>query len=186
MATPLTVTRLTAEEFEREYADADFCELERGEVVRWTAGGWGHSRIGARIAHFLSVWAEAARHGRVLIGEAGLITQREPDTVRGVDVAYFSFERLPTGAEPDGFVTVPPNLAVEIVGKGQGWGKMVEKAGEYLRMGVDRVWIVNSKTRTVHIYCADSDPQRLGEADTLSDPAFLPGFTCKVSAIFQD
>lgn len=186
MAGPAIATKLTAREFEAQSADVDFCELERGEVVQLTAGGWDHSRICFRIARILGDWAEPGRHGRVLVGEAGIITQNNPDTVRGVDVAYYSYRRLPRGQEPQGFVTVVPTLAVEVVGKGQGWGKMVEKAGEYLAMGADRVWIINPGARTVHVFRPDAEPQRFGEADTLADEAVLPGFSCGVAAIFED
>lgn len=136
-----TSTRLTAEDFERQYADVDFCELERGEVIRLTAGGWRHSWICSKVTWLLTDWARRNNTGRVLTNEAGLITARDPDTLRGVDVMYFSYERVAKGQEPESFPEVPPNLAVEVVGKGQGWKKMTEKAAEYLRMGADRAWI---------------------------------------------
>ena len=59
--------------------------------------------------------------------------------------AYFSYRRLPRVKEPQGFARTPPELAVEVVGKGQGWPKMLEKAGEYFAMGVDCVWIVDPR-----------------------------------------
>ncbi len=177
---------MTAEQFELRYSDVPYCELERGEVVRLMAGGWEHSRISYRIARLLGDWAEQSLRGRVLTNEAGLITERDPDTVRGVDVAYFSYERIPVGHEPDGFATVAPEPAVEVVGKRQGWGKIVEKAGEYLRMGVERVSIVNPATRTVHVFRPDADPERFGESNTLSDPVLLPGFACAVRSFFND
>lgn len=46
------------------------------------------------------------------------------------DGEYFSFERVPRGKELKFFAEVAPTLAVEIVGKGQGWKKMTEKAAE--------------------------------------------------------
>ena len=107
----------------------------------------------------LEHWARQSRRGRVLINDAGLITEREPDTVRGVDVAYFSYQRLPMSQMPSGFTDVPPPVAVEVVGKGPGWKKMVEKAGEYRRMGVDRVWIVDPKKKRVCIFRPDDGPE---------------------------
>lgn len=178
--------KLTAAQFAKQYVDVPFCELERGEVVFLTAGGWPHSAIVARIAILLGVWAKRSKRGRVLTSEAGVITQRMPDTVRGVDVLYISYRRVPKGKEPTGFLKTPPELAVEVIGKGQGWGKMVEKAGEYFALGVDRVWLVDPKRRTVHILEPNAEPIRLTMADTITDRKILPGFKCKVSEFFED
>lgn len=177
---------ITAARFARDYADVPFCELENGEVVYLTAGGWNHSWIVSRITQLLGDWSRKSRKGRVLAGEAGLITQRKPDSVRGIDVVFVSYRRIPRGKEPTGFLTVAPELAVEVVGKGQGWGKMTQKAGEYFDIGVDRVWIVDPKAQTVHIFRPDMEPARLTKADTLRDPKLLPGFSCKVAAFFED
>src|SRR5438105_10779732 len=112
--------RITAKTFAKQFADVAFCELERGEVVYLTAGGWFHSIICTNIVVLLSNWARKTRRGRVLSNEMGLFTEQDPDTVRGVDVAYFSYRRLPRGKAPQGFARTPPELAVEVVGKGQG------------------------------------------------------------------
>ncbi|RJP42042.1 MAG: Uma2 family endonuclease [Phycisphaerales bacterium] len=181
-----TTTRLTAEEFERQFADVDSCELERGEVVRLTAGEWRHSSTCFKVAFLLGDWARTKRTGRVLINEAGLVTSRDPDTVRGVDVAYFSFERVPRGQEPESFVEVPPNLAVEVLGKGQGWKKMAEKVGEYLRIRADRTWIIDPRHRTLHVFSPEDPPRAYAENETVTDEAVLPGFSCRVAEFFGD
>lgn len=151
-----------------------------------TAGGWKHSSLCAQIAGILREWARLSGKGRVLTGEAGVITSRDPDTVRGIDVAYFSFERVPRGKEPESFSEVAPTLAVEIVGKGQGWKKMTEKAAEYLRMGADRVWIIDPKRNTLHVFTADQPPREYGEKDTIENDAVLPGFVCRVGDLLTD
>jgi Uma2 family endonuclease len=179
-------TRLTAEEFAERFADVDFCELERGEVIRLTAGGWRHSAICFKVAFVLGIWAQQNRLGRVLVNEAGLITGRDPDTVRGVDVLYYSYARVPKGREPQSFADVPPNLAVEVVGKGQGWKKMTEKVGEYLRLGADRAWIIDPSKRTLHVFSPDDPPREYTEADVITDETVLPGFSCKLAEFFQE
>src|SRR5438093_1562948 len=125
---------MTAGEYERIADQLTSSELVRGEVVFLMAGGLEHSKIAALITTLLTVWALKTRRGQVFTNEAGIVTQHDPDTVRGVDVAYFSFKRLPADKTPPGFSKVPPELAVEIVGKGQGWQTMVAKASEYLEM----------------------------------------------------
>lgn len=179
-------TRLTAREYLKICHDIGPSELERGEVIRLTAAGMGHSGPVANIAIILGMWARTTGLGRVHTGETGLITRSSPDTVRGIDVAYYSYDRLPKSKTPTGFSRTPPNLAVEVVGKGQGWRKMVEKAAEYLAMGVDRVWIVDPEKRRVCVLRSDIEPQSYGTRQTISDAEVLPGFRCKVAEFFAD
>jgi Uma2 family endonuclease len=172
-----TQSLMTAGEFEEAAARLGPCELVRGEAVTLSPGGFRHSRIAMRAGFLLESWNQQAGLGRVLGCEMGLITARNPDTVRGADVAYYSYQRLPKGTAGEGFCAVPSELVVEVVGKGQGWRDMLTKAGEYLRMGVDRVWIIDPRSQQVHIYGAP--PAILQPGDTLTDP-LLPGFSCQV------
>jgi len=176
----------TAKEFEAVSGQYGPCELVRGEVVRLSPAGSDHSSIAARITTLLFVWAKSAGSGRVLSGEAGVVVETNPDTVRGMDVAYVSHQRLRRDSGRGGFLTIAPDLAVEIVGRGQGWADLVEKAGEYLRMGVDRVWVIDPKTRRVHVFRADTEPAAFSEDNTLTDETILPGFSCKVADFFKD
>ena len=141
----VTKMLMTAEEFESVSNRLGPCELVRGEVVNLSPGGTEHSFVSMNVGGLLWQWARQTKLGRVWTNEAGLVIQHDPDTVRGADVAYVSFQRLPRGSHSSSFATVPPELVVEIVGKGQGWRDMVEKAGEYMRMGVDRVWVLDPR-----------------------------------------
>jgi len=177
---------ITTEEFEEMCYQFNPCELVRGEVIRLSPGGIRHSRTTVRVTRLLDQWCERSNLGRVFSNETGFVVEHGPDTVRGADVAFISYQRLPAEMEPTGFSEIPAELVVEIVGKGQGWRHMVEKAGEYLAMGVDRVWIIDPKARTVHIFQSDAQPLALSEADTLEDEAILPGFSCQVQQFFED
>lgn len=181
MATQLL---MTADEFEMIAHTLGVCELVRGEVVNLSPGGFVHSNITAKLVLELGKWNERGQHGYVLTCEMGIMVQRAPDTVRGADVAYYSSDRLPADNMPDGFCAVPPNLVVEVTGKGQGWRDMVEKTSEYLRMGVDRVWVIDPRTKRVHVFRADNEPVILSDDDTLADADIIPGFTCKVANLF--
>jgi Uma2 family endonuclease len=180
------VKPMTAEQFAQRYADVPFCELVRGEVVELTVGGLRHSRITLRACYLLESWAKASGRGRAFTGEAGLITQRDPDTVRGADVLYYSYSRLPADQEPTGFGTIPPELVIEVVGKGQGWDAMVEKTGEYLAMGVDRAWVLDPESQTLHLFGGDARPSERRGQDEIRDELILPGFSCHVADFFHD
>ncbi|MDX2197356.1 MAG: Uma2 family endonuclease [Phycisphaerae bacterium] len=176
--------RLTAAQFERIAANLGPCELVRGEIVTMSPGGMGHSSVSMMVAGLLWEWARRQRCGRVLTNEFGVITRTAPDTVRGADIAYYSYERLPRDTEEEGFLAVPPNLVVEVVGVASSWRQLLEKAGEYLVMGVDRVWIVDPKRRCVCIVRPDQEPIVLNDKQTLTDAAVLPKFKCRVRDFF--
>lgn len=176
----------TATEFESLCGRMGPCELVRGEVIPLSPGGIRHSHITFNVAFLLGVWSRKTKLGMVVTGEAGLIVETDPDTVRGADVAYISYNRLPRGQVPEGFGSVPPELVVEIVGKGQSWRDMVEKAGEYLKMGVDRVWVIDPSTKRLHVFTPDGGPATLAENDAVTDEAVLPGFSCKVADFFAE
>ena len=44
--------------------------------------------------------------GHVLSNDSGVITERGPDTVRGADVCFYSYERVPKGPLPPGYLDV--------------------------------------------------------------------------------
>ena len=57
-------------------------------------------------------FVEERNLGEVLVGEAGFILGRNPDTVRAPDVAFMARARIPDGRVPDGFILGAPDLAV--------------------------------------------------------------------------
>ena len=74
--------------------------------------------------------------GHVLAGEAGFIVRRGPDTVRGADVAFVSYRRLPKESRASGFLEVPADV-IEVPSDDVSWADMETKIGEYHAFGVD-------------------------------------------------
>lgn len=177
---------LTVKDFAARYIDVPLRELVRGKVVKLMRGAGPHGITSSNVVGILRAWAKRSRRGRVLSNEAGLITEQAPGTVRGADCIYISFARLPRGKLPETFLSTPPELIVEVVGKGQTWGRLQEKAGEYLRMGVDRVWILDPKARTLHVFSPEAAPQPHRRNETVSDEFVLPGFSCRVTEFFEE
>ncbi len=65
------------------------CELQRGEIIDVGVPKKPHGLICANIARFLGNWAASRNLGYVCTNDSGFITERDPDTVRGIDVAYY-------------------------------------------------------------------------------------------------
>src|SRR5690606_29199513 len=91
-------------------------ELVRGRVGRSPRPGVLHGRWGLRLGRLLDEFVEAGGHGVVVV-ESGTLLERDPDTVRGPDVAFYSHERIPEDAYATTFWG-PPDLAVEITSPG--------------------------------------------------------------------
>ncbi|HEY3242898.1 MAG TPA: Uma2 family endonuclease [Phycisphaerae bacterium] len=180
-------TLLTAEQFAEQFGNIPFCELVRGEVVELTARGLIHSRTVGRAYFLVETWARQSGLGRAFTGETGVFTEHDPDTVRGADIAYFSYGRLPRETElPSGFSRIPPELVIEVLGKGHGWDEMYEKVSEYLRAGVDAVWVLDPDSRSLSAFRPNTPPVVLEAEAEIRDEALLPGFSCHDSQFFED
>ena len=181
-----TATLMTAERFERLASAMGPCELVKGEIVTMSPGGVEHSRVVMKIAGLLWTWARGAGAGQVLTGEAGVLVGRDPDTVRGADVLYISYKRLPRGGERSGFLTRRPELIVEVMGQKDTWEELETKVAEYRGFGVDLVWIADPQTQTVRAYPRAGKSSTLHGEDSLASSKLLPGFRCKVRSVFEE
>lgn len=184
MATILDSKLLTAEEFGRLPDDGRLTELVRGRITEvnrpFTSHGFYMSRIGYWLIHFV----EQHRVGRVVLGDAGLVTQRNPDTVRGPDLAYYSYQRIPSGLLPDGYWPASPELVVEIRSPSDRWQDILQKVAEYLSANVLTVAVIDPIPQRVHLF-SDTETTVLNSTDVLTLPAILPGFEVTVGRLFE-
>ena len=179
-------TLLRAEEFARVADVLGPCELVKGELVRMSPGGFRHSKVTLRAAFLLEVHNQAHRLGHVLTGEAGFIVRRGPDTVRGADVAFISYQRIPKSTQISGFVEQAPELIIEVLGDDKSWGEMEEKIDEDHAAGVNLVWVLDPRTLTLRAYPRGGSPVLFRESDTASADPHVPGFSCRVADFFTD
>lgn len=176
---------LTAEEFGDlpNPPDRFRQELVCGEVIHMPPAQDPHYAYAFELASLLRVFVKAFKLGRVMCGEVPLITQRNPDTVRGIDVAYWSYARRPEVKR--GYSDIAPEIAAEILSPSNTQQEVREKIAEYLACGVLLVWIVDPDARTVTIHRPNGDVQVLDENAMLTGETVLPGFQCQVRQIFE-
>ncbi len=167
-----------------EPRDGSRRELVRGAIIIMVLPGFRHGKVQGRIVSILDQFARPRRLGQVL-GETGVITERDPDSVRGPDVVYWSAARLPLDAEPEVWADVPPDLCVEVRSPDESGPKMKNKADEYLAAGVGVVWYVDPTARTVTIYRPGQPARVVAADDTLTGEDVLPGFACPVADFFN-
>lgn len=175
---------ITAEEYAKLAPSDRPSELVRGKVIVMNPPFSAHGYWCTQIAGILRDFVRPRQLGRVISNDGGVQTEKGPDTVRGVDVAYYSYERVPRGPLPKGYWP-SPELAVEVRSSDDRWKTLVKKAAEYLDAGVLNVVIVEPEKQTVHVYSPDRETEILTIEQTLTLPESLPGFSVPVREIFE-
>jgi Uma2 family endonuclease len=160
-------------------------ELVKGELVTMPPPFPRHGEICFRIAFLLGTHLDRHATGRVLTNDPSMVTERGPDTVRGPDVAYYSFQRIPKGPLPQGLLPVAPDLVFEVRSPNDRWSELHTKVAEYLNVNVKAVCLVDDDTRTTYAFYADREPQVLKAEDDFTLPDVLGDFCVKVARFFE-
>lgn len=184
MATILNDKLITADEFWDMEFDAP-AELVQGEVLEVTRPGARHGYLCVSISSLLQNWASATGVFIVIGNDAGVITQRDPDTVRGPDVLVIRKDRLPGQKIPSGWLTVSPDVVVEVLSPSDQWPLLLDKVAEYLETGVLEVWVVEPEEKSIHVFGQESAPRILKSGDVLASDKILPGFSAQVEKVFE-
>lgn len=174
---------LTADEFVARYADAR-AELVDGVVRECAMPGQKHGKVCMTVGGFLWNFVTQADLGHVTTNDSWVKVRSNPDTVRGGDVCFFSYDRLPKGDIPDGLLPVAPDLIVEVRSPSDRWKDVIVKVGEYLDAGVRVVVVLDPSSASATVYRADELHQTVHNGDELTLPDVLPGFTVPVSRLF--
>jgi Uma2 family endonuclease len=181
-----TATRLiTAEEYARLPDRGVPTELVRGEVVEMNVPFPRHGQVCVKIARIIGDFADDHEIGHVLSNDAGIVTERDPDTVRGGDVWYVSYQKVPKGSLPNSYLPIPPDIVFEVLSKHDRWPDVYTRVAEYLNAGVAVVCVVDPRDETVRLYFPDAPEIVLTAADELTFPNQLPGFSVLVQRLFE-
>jgi Uma2 family endonuclease len=175
---------LTADEFWALPESRRPMELVRGRIESMNVPGPRHGQMCGRAVQIFMNFVDENQLGHVLCNDSGVITEHDPDTVRGTDVCFYSFSRLPKGPLPAKYVGVVPELVVEVRSPDDRWKRILKKVSEYLEAGVTTVCVLDPKSETAHVY-SDDDEQKLNADDTLTFPDILPGFSVPVRRFFE-
>jgi Uma2 family endonuclease len=182
-----TTKLLTAEEFSKlpSPVDGSKQELVRGEVITMPPPGFLHGVVQNNVSFALTAHARQTKSGRVTV-ESGVVTDTGPDTVRGPDVAFWSYERLPPDHVPVVYANVAPDLCVEVKSPSNTEQRTTKKVSEYFACGARMVWVVDPEERTVTVYRKPGDGRVIWEDATITGEDVLPGFTCPLVEFFQE
>lgn len=176
---------LTAEDLLRLYSKGVRGELIRGVLCETMATGQEHGETVTAFVYRLMSFIEPRKLGRLTASDSGVRLERDPDTVREPDVAFFSAEKMPPGVRVRGYAEVAPDLVVEIVSPSDSLREVNDKARMWLSYGVSLVWVVHLDSRTVDVHREGRSVFRLTESDILDGEDVLPGFACAIGEIFD-
>jgi Uma2 family endonuclease len=173
---------ITGEELFR-MNDLGRTELVKGEIVHLMPHKYTHGLIEATIGAILHIFVGNHKLGWVLAGEVGVYTARDPDTVRGMDVAFISNERL-AQVQSSSYLDVAPELIVEVVSPGDSWSEITQKLEEYFAIGVKLVWVADPDRQRMHVYRSLTEVDILTVSDDLTGGEVLPGFQVSLAELF--
>ncbi len=178
---------MSAEEFASLPSNGVLKELIRGVPVPMNMPSPRHGEICLQAGHLLKLFLGTHRIGRGVSNDSGILTRRGPDSVRGADVAFYSFERLPADRPlpARGYAGVAPDLVFEIRSYTDRWSEIHAKVAEYLEAGVGAVVVLDEQTQKAWLYRADDEPVEFQYGDRLALPAPLDAWSVRVDQFFE-
>lgn len=174
---PLTL----AEFFALPETDVTY-QLVEGEAIAKMSPKGFHAAVQTALVILFQPWCEGK--GRIYTEWAIALTRNGKDWVPVPDLTYISFDRLARNWMKDEACPIAPELVIEIISPGQSFGDLAEKAADYLKAGVSRVWIIDTQARSLTIFYPDTSPETLKGTTPLQD-TFLPQLQLTPQQIFR-
>ncbi len=173
---------VTAEELYRLGPEARF-ELIDGKLVEYPLHGGVHGLALTQLACSVGSYVRDNRLGTLYLAQVGHILRRDPDTVVAPDLSFIRTER--DTDEGDGFLTVVPDLVIEVVESYETTDWIEDKVQIYLEAGVGQVWVVDPAHARLWVH----QNRRVGWRIWISTMSsrvtdVLPGFELRVSDLF--
>lgn len=158
------------------------CELIDGVLVEKTMG-YFESRIACILIQWLQNFLDQHDLG-IVLGEAGTL-RILPTQIRVPDVCFLRWEQFPDRKLPrESIPALAPDLAVEILSKGNTPGEMQRKLQDYFDAGVRLVWYIDPSTHSATSYTAVDQSLRVEGEGRLEGGEVLPGFQFSLAELF--
>lgn len=178
---------LTVEDYARLPDLGQPTELVRGRIVEMNLPTPRHGQICCEVAWLINSHVRPNQLGEIVTNDAGVITSRNPDTMRGADVAFYSKARFGPGRLPDGYLEKVPDLVVEVFSESESdrWSALLTKVAEYLDAGVTAVCILDPSDETAYVYHGDRPVRILTATQEFALPDMLGDFRVQVAEFFR-
>ena len=175
---------ISAEEFFRRH-ETDRVELIKGVVEEQPMPDLLHGYVCGKAYWYLQEFCLRYDLGRLMTNDSFIKVRRNPDTVRGADVCFISYDRLPKGPIPSGLLDVIPELVFEVRSPSDSTPKIMAKVDDYLVAGVTAVVVFDPPRHEATVYRANADERHFTAEQDLTVPDVLPGFSVPVARFFS-
>lgn len=143
-----------------------------------------HGAIGIRLGRYLDAYVE--EHGLGLVCNSQTTYRfvgQKP--IRFPDLSFVSRDRLPQQIDQN--ADFAPDLAVEVLSRGDDVSEVDKKILQYQRSGVRLVWVIHPAIQAMDVYRLRDGLklQRLLLEDELDGEDVIPGFKLNVSRLFD-
>lgn len=162
--------------------DKRLCELVDGTLVEKAVGQY-ESRVALLVGYFLEEYME--QHNLGICYGADAMLRIVPGRVRLPDLSFVSWSKLPNRKLPtEPIANLSPDLAVEVLSKGNTLREMKAKREEYFKGGTRLVWEINPKKQSARVYTSPTRFQEIGPNGALDGGDVLPGFVLHLKRLF--
>ena len=152
-------------------------ELIQGVLVEKMVASREHEVTVIRTGSSVNSHVEGYDLGEVYGSNRAFVTgPASPATSRLPDISFVSNARL---NRPDWYGMLydgAPDLAVEVISRGNSLREIAQKVAEYLNAGGKAVWVIDPIGRTLTVHTPDAPPQVLTDGDMVDGAGYLPGF----------
>ena len=190
-----TPALLTAEEFMLRYGHHSGVELVNGIVVydaprpetessEARMPNFRHGVYCRRVARILEDFAIPRSLGWIATNDS--FVKVSDGTVRGADVLFVSYSRVPLGdGVPPEHLVVPPELVFEVRSPSDRISTITAKAADYLACGVGVVVVLDPKLKSATVFRESDFAFSVRGEDKLDLSDVLPGFEVAVAKFFE-
>jgi Uma2 family endonuclease len=163
--------------------DEALYELVNGKLVEKSLSSEA-SKVAGIITGQLFIYCQQSKAGILYPEQSFQCFPHDRQLIRRPDIAFIAADRVSL-VEPEGHVTVVPDLAIEVVSPTDKVYELDEKIDDYRTAGIKSIWIVNPKLRRIQLYWVNQPVKELRESDVLSGDPALPGFSLPVRELLN-
>ncbi len=155
-----------------------------GDVIIMPPTGYESSEENVELVLQLGIWAKKDGTGKVTESNGAYILPN--GATKAPDAAWIKKERLEqfSAEERKKFLPIAPDFVVELRSESDSLIDQQAKMEEWIENGVRLAWLIDTKTKRVHIYRLNSDVEVLDDPSKVSAEDILPGFELDVTEIW--
>jgi len=186
--------RMTIDEYMRLYESEGPFEIIDGERVEKLATGAKHGVIVRTLWRALDRFIVTNSLGELFHEQAFILPDPEnKNWVKGSRIPDLMFVNATRYAaywedyreQENPPIALIPDLVIEVVSPTDIHEDVDRKVDLYLADGIQQVWVIKPKTRTITIY-EGTERRNLTKDDTLSGGEIIPGFEIPVASLFEE